>query len=340
MKLKLLLLLPLLTGFFSYGQGLTIPQWKALENYNHIPDTLLYEAERVLWNTVSYPDCYKFIHNADTTRFIAFFITRADDPNYRTLTRFGGASKVEIRGKGNNYYGYVLWGMKHQGEWYFDKDDELLFYSENTASAKNDLLIRVLTWHKFFAKGKGFWKGNGGNMFGMMKKGNPYAKEFPGVPKLVAVSKTRVATLNRLAINEWAEEVACTYQDSLWNALHTAHPVNYTRRFKGKFKDSYCTILHNTDGSAILMPLLYYNDQGEAWLQYFYLKRENSRNMLYKWNKFEHRKVNRPEGDESLEVIYDIRTIIPNWGWGTQNVISTVGFWENNFTEADLIPVE
>jgi hypothetical protein len=339
MKLKPTFFLIYLITFFSYGQGLTIPQWKELELYNTIPDSLLLQAEKELEYTIAPKDCYKFIHNADSTKFIALFVNRADGPGYKKLTRFGGAFQTEMGGKGNYYYGYVLWGMRYEGKWYFDKDDEHKFYSENTKSAKNDLLIERLTYHKFFPKGKSFWKGSGGNMFGMMEKRNPYAKEYPGVPELVARSKTRAKALSTMALNEQTQAFACTYQDSLWNALHTAHPLNYAKRYKGKYMEDHCMVLYNPEGTGVLMPLLYYNDKGEIWLQYFYLNRNGLQNSLYKWNKFEHKQVNRPAGDESLEAIYDIRTIIPNWGWGTQNMISTASFWEDNFNGTDLIAV-
>lgn len=339
MKQKQFLLLLCLISFFSYSQGLTIPQWEKLEQYNIIDDSLLSHAERTLEYTIAPKDCYKFIPNEDATKFIAFFVNSADDAGYERLTRFGGTFQTETGGNGNYYYGYVLWGMQYEGKWYFDKDDEHKFYSENTKSAKKNFLINRLTYHKFFPKGQGFWNGKGGNMFAMMEKGNPYGDDYPGVPELVARAKTRSAALDRMARNERTEAFACNYQDSLWNALHTAHPMNYTKRYKGKYMENYCMVLYNPDGNSILMPLLYYNDRGETWLQYFYLKRTGKRNSLYKWNKFEHRQVNRPEGSESLEIVYDIRTIIKNWGWGTQNMISTPSFWQDNFKETDLIPI-
>src|SRR5687768_13926401 len=65
-------------------------QWEDLQRrYNYIPAEMLTVAENELDSTISGRDCYKFICNSDTTRFLAFFLQRMDDPSYNKLIRFG-----------------------------------------------------------------------------------------------------------------------------------------------------------------------------------------------------------------------------------------------------------
>src|SRR5689334_18984723 len=118
---RLLFILLFFTGTFlsASGQAGTLSKnkrWAALQlQYDSIPIGRLKTIEKELDSTIAADDCYKFIHNADTTKFLAFFIQRKDDPSYSRVTHFGRVVHIHNQPSQNdsiNYYGYVLWGMK------------------------------------------------------------------------------------------------------------------------------------------------------------------------------------------------------------------------------------
>ena len=58
--------------------------------------------------------------------------------------------------------------------------------------------------------------------------------------------------------------------------------------------------------------------------------------IIFFFFSFPTKRIKHKPGDESLEIVYDIRTFIENWNWGTVNMISNDIFWTDNFTNKDL----
>lgn len=63
-------------------------------------------------------------------------------------------------------------------------------------------------------------------------------------------------------------------------------------------------------------------------------------NELFTWLRFPAKKINQEPGKESLQIVFDRRTYIENWNWGTVNMISNTSFWTENFKEFDLEQLE
>ena len=308
--------------------------------YNSIPTQWLRSIETELDSTISSDDCYKFMYNSDTTKFIAFFIMRRGNPKFNRLTHFGQVvTEYSARLDEDSilFLGYILWGMNYENNWYYDKDYETEFGDKSDDAAKNDFLFYSLSDIGFLKKTKTFWK-NGGekHIFGILSKSTSYMEEYIGLPEIVGWHKTFQKYRQSELLNEKIELIACSIEDNLWDKLHRVDSITFHTRYHSKYLISNCLVLYNSDRTNILLPILYYDNNVHPWVSYYYLKINATDTLLYMWTKFPTKKIDRKPGDESLEIIYDIRTLMKNWSWGTVNMISNKKFWNDNFKEADL----
>jgi hypothetical protein len=300
-RLLFIFLLSSVTVFGVFGQAgfllrpdkilPTTKQWTELQSkFNAIPTDRLKLVEKELDSIISAIDCYKFIYNADTTKFLAIFVQRKDDPSYPRLTHFGQVVHRHYQPSDSNsinFYAYIFWGMKFENQWYYS-----------------------------------------------------YLEEYVGLPEIVGWHKVSQGGRRKQLLNEEIEKTACVLEDDLWSSLHRSDSTTFHTRYKSKYTGRSCLVLYNSDRSKILLPILYYDSKSSPWVTYYFAKTNSADTILYKWTKFPTKKINRKRGDESLEIIYDIRNFIQNWGWGIVNMISTDSFWEGNFKDKDLQQVE
>ena len=321
----------------------TDKQWTDLQSqYNNIPTDKLRIIEKDLDSTISASDCYKFIHNADSTKFIAFFIMRKDNPKFDRLIHFGRTVHSHYRPSDKDsieYLSYTLWGMKYEENWYYDKEREYEFWDKTDKDAKVDYLFSIL--HDIgFLKNKTpelFWKTGGKtNRFRILPEGNSYLTEYAGQPEIVGFHKIFQIRRQKDLLNENIEMTSCAIEDDLWNTLHQSDSLAFHKRYKSKYSGKSCLVLYNSDRNKILLPIIYYDNKSQPWLTYYLIKNNFGETTIYKWTKIPTKKINRKSGDESLEIVYDIRTFIENWNWGTVNLINNENFWNNNFMDTNL----
>jgi hypothetical protein len=347
----LLLTTATITQVFGQQDFLLLPEkvlptdklWTDLQSqYNTIPNNKLRIVEKDLDSTIFASDCYKFIHNADSTKFITFFIMRKDNPKFDRLIHFGRSVHEHYRPSDNDsilFLSYVLWGMKYEQNWYYNKDREDEFWDKTDKSAKDVFLYYVLDDIEFFKKKnlESFWESGGvTNEFRILPRGNSYLKEYVGLPEIVGWHKTFQERRQRDLLNEKIEKFSCSIQNDLWNTLHQSDNLVFNSRYISQYSGDSCLVLYNSDRSKILLPIIYFDNKLQPWLTYYFLKINSGDTTLYKWTKIPAKKINRKPGDESLEIVYDIRTFIENWNWGTVNLISKENFWTNNFKEMNL----
>lgn len=318
-------------------------QWTELQSqYNFIPFEKLRIIEKDLDSTISASDCYKFLHNADSTKFIAFFIMRKDNPKFARLEHFGRTVHEYYRPSEKDsieHLSYTLWGMKYEENWYYRKEYEYEFWDKTDKDAKVDYLFSILD-DIWFLKNKtpeSFWE-NGGktNQFRILPEGRSYLTEYDGQPQIVGFHKIFQIRRQKDLLNENIEKTSCAIEDDLWNTLHQSDSLAFHIRYKSKRSGKSCLVLYNSDRSKILLPIIYYDSKSQPWLTYYFLDNSFSEPTLYKWIKIPTKKINRKPGDESLEIVYDIRTFIENWNWGTVNLISNENFWKNNCMDTNL----
>lgn len=324
----------------------TDKQWTELQSkFNSIPIDRLKFIEKELDSIISATDCYKFIHNADTTKFLAIFVQRKDNPSYSRLTHFGQVVHRHYQPSGNNpinFYAYILWGMKYENQWYYNKHLENEFWDKDIKAAQLNFLFFILRDVGFLkTKDEKFWLSGGDyKHFKILPKNNFYLEEYAGLPEIVGWHMVSQGGRQKQLLNEKIERTACAIEDELWNSLHRSDSVAFHTRYKSRYSGNSCLVLYNSDRSKILLPILYYDSKSNPWLTYYFLKITSTDTVLYHWTKFPTKKIIRKSGDESLEIIYDIRNFIQNWGWGTVNMISTDSFWTDNFTDKDLEPIK
>jgi hypothetical protein len=352
-RLVYIILLSTLTIAQAFGQetflsrkekGLpTNKEWQDLKvKYNYLPTAFLKTIEKELDSTISAEDCFKFIHNPDTTKFVAFFLQERNDKSHSRLTHFGQVVHRHYRTTDNDsieFYGYVIWGMKYEQDWHYDKDRENEFWDENLDIAKENFLFYVLDKVEYFKNKdeKHFWKvGGASNRFRVLSKGNSYLIEYAGLPEVVGWHKTSAEGRQEQLSNDKIEMIGCNIEDDLWNILHQADNTAFHTRYKSIYSGKSCLILYNSDRSKVLLPILYYDNQSKPYVTYYFAKINSTDTTLYRWTRFPTKRIKHKPGDESLEIVYDIRTCIENWNWGTVNMISNDSFWTDNFTNKDL----
>lgn len=319
-------------------------QWKDLQSQpNHIPTVHLKRIERELDSIISTPDCYKFLYNSDSTKFVAFFIMRHNNPKFERLTHFGRAVHKHYRPSPNDsilFLGYVLWGMKYKQNWYYHKDREDEFWDTVDKAAKSDFLFYVLDDIGYLNSSKAFWETGGEtNQFKILSANNSYLEEYTGLPEIVGWHKTSQLRRQNDLLNERVEKLACSIEDDLWNSLRQSDSALFNSRYQSKYSGENCLVLYNSDRTNILLPILYFDDKSKPWINYYFLRIRGANMSLFSWTKFPATPINREPGDESLEVVYDIRTFIEDWNWGTVNMISNESFWKDNFTDKDVRPL-
>lgn len=323
----------------------TNKRWTDLQSqYNFIPSNKLQVIEKELDSIISSNGCYKFIHNEDTSKFIAFFVEYKDNPSYSRLTHFGQVVHKYYRpSEGNSiiFYAYILWGMKYDNQWYYHKHLESEFWDKDLKSAQVDFLFHILNDVGFIKTNTNeFWSSGGDyNHFKKLTKNNSYLEEYAGFPEIVGWHKVSQGGRQKQILNEKTEILACAIEENLWNTLHRSDSLIFHSRYKSKYSGKSCLILYNSERNKILLPILYYDSASNPSLTYFFATINSEGTTLYKWTKFPTKKINRKPGEESIEIIYDIRNFIENWGWGTVNMISKDSFWKDNFTEKDLEPI-
>jgi hypothetical protein len=310
-------------------------------HYTELPKERLYSITKDLDSTVISNQCYKFITNSDKSKFLAFYITDRNSKTFDAIKReYGGTFRSYTWGVKKEtqieVFSYIVKRMLFKGKWYYDVDEYVQFYADNFDDAKSVFLIRSLLENRFFKKGekpienKNFWRKN------EFKKSYLYRDEYPDFPELVAASITGKKSRNKYNLNEATDKLACEISSSLWEYLQNSDSDLYSNRYKGKFMDDYCLCLYNSERNTILLPIIFYDKEKKAHLSYYVAKLSSNSVTLFKWKKFPDKQIHRASGKESLEVIYDVRNYITNWGWGTSNLISTSSFWDENFTNLDL----
>lgn len=313
--------------------------------HNYLPTSLLKEIEKELDSTISAQDCFKFIHNPDTSKLIAFFLKERNDRSHSRLTHFGRVVHYHYRPTENDsieFYGYIIWGMKHGEDWYYDKDWENEFWDKNLDIAKNNFLFYVLDKIGYFKNHdmRNFWKGEGsGNRFRVVSNKDSYLEEYAGLPEVVGMHKTSAEARHEQLLNEKIEMVGCALADRFWNSLHQADSSAFHTRYQSKYSGRSCLVLYNSDRSKLLLPVLYYDNQFKPYLTYYFATINSGDTTLYRWTKFPTKRLSYKPGDESLAIVYDIRNFIENWNWGTVHMISFQKFWVDNFTNEDLQPI-
>jgi hypothetical protein len=330
----------------SFAQESNIELWNSHiaymdSHYQLLPQQKLDSITKDLDSTVISNQCYKFIPNSDNSKFLAFYLTDRNSETFDALKReYGGTFRNYTWGEKKEgqveAFSYIVKGMLYKGNWYYDVDEYVEFYADSFDDAKSIFLIRSLLENKFFKKGekpvenKRFWKKN------EFKKSYLYGDEYPNFPELVAASISGKKTRNKYNSNKVTEKLACEISSDLWEYLQNSNSDLYSNRYKGKFMNDYCLCLYNLDRNTMLLPIIFYDKDRKPHISYYVAKTSSNSIILYKWKKFPDKEIHRASGKESLEVIYDIRKFILNWSWGTNNLISTFSFWNDNFTDSDL----
>lgn len=302
-------------------------KWNEVQSgYNYMPVAQLQIAEQLLDSTINSPACFKYIHNADTTKCFAFFIQLKSDPSFQRITRFGNGSQVYYKGNTPcpaEYYAYTVVGMVYKGQWYYDKINQTQFCESTDLSAQLKYLNYSLNNIEYLTKTKlDYW-----DVGGVQE----YFVAEPDTPRVVKNAVFDTKWRDRKVKNSAIEELLCPIQSDLWDELHQSDPAHYKTQYTGL---SDCLLLYNKDHNQALLPVLYYDDKKQGWLSYYYVRLTPKGIALYRWKKIEKRMVH-DDYDDTVVIADDVRSFIQLWSWGTGSMVSNDKFWEN-FTDADI----
>jgi hypothetical protein len=313
----------------SFSQNSIPEKWQSRiiyikEKYPNLPTQKLDSITIDLDSTAIGTHCYQFITNPDKTKFIAFFLTDNNDSSFHSVKReYGGIYRTftwaEKKGSQIEAFAYTVTGMLYKNKWYYSVGEYLEFYAASKQQAQDIFLTRTLAEENFFTgkqtrENRRFWDQN----------------DFAGNTLVVHASMGKKGRADYNA-NKAVEQIACTASSTVWTHLHDLDSLKYHRRYKSLSTGDHCLCLYNSQRNIILLPIIYYDHLDSAHLSYYVLKLSPTDSYTYTWKKFTEKPIHRSKGNESLEVVYDIRTFIKNWGWGTTNMISEDKFWKDNF---------
>lgn len=317
--------------------------------YPSLPQEKLDSVTLCLDSTAVADQCFQFICNSDKTRFIAFYLTDRNSASYADVRQdYGGIYRSYTlgadRGDRVEAFAYTVAGMWYCGKWYYDLQAYVSFYADNVAEARKVFLIRELNDRGFFRYGlpladNRFWKRG---PFGPVDETDIQVLDCAGrkaIPEVVDYAIRSQRTREGIKADRRLEGLACSVFHCLWNDLHGRDSARYHHRYTGTFKDNPCSVLYNAGRDRVLMPFITYDQNNQAHLEYFFLRLSENGSQLFTWQKFPARPVQGEKGTEGKAVIQDIRSFIPNWGWGTVNMISKQAFWEDQFSDRDLVPL-
>ncbi|KOS05060.1 hypothetical protein AM493_02685 [Flavobacterium akiainvivens] len=325
----------------------TEKQWKEVQNsYNNTIPVLEY-AQQDLEHTVVAKQAFKCIHNADTTRFIAFFVDRVDSEHYKFMDRFSGGSRMEYERRKTDtihYYGYMLWGMKYEGKWYFDKDKSVTLHAANLSEAQDIYLFDALVNIEYFKYIKDFWEGKKDNPLAIATDKNTHRAKYRipylGKPLIIENYTLHVAWMREEARDEKALTWFTPAADSLWAQLHRTKPFTCNKRFEEKYHDNKRYILLSPNRDKALVPIVYYDGTGRLWLEYYYIAKTTSGGLFYKWNKIPRKECETALRREFMIINNDIRTLVPDWKSTKRQAITDEAFWQNNFNDTDIQAIQ
>lgn len=262
-----------------------------------------------------------------------------DNPKFNRLINYGRTAQLYYRPSEENsieFISYILWGMKYDKNWYYHKDYEAEFWDKSDNLGKNDFLFYVLNDIGFLKEKntERFWKRGGERkIFKVIPRDCSYLKEYVGLPEIIGWHRIFQKRRQNDLLNEMTEKTACILESNLWDRLHQADSMTFHTRYVSKYSGKSCLTLYNSDRKQILLPLIYYDYNNKPWISYYFVKINNSDSTLYQWKKFPPKLIDQKPGDESLEIVYNIRTFIEKWNWGTVNLISNENFWNENFND-------
>ena len=344
--LKLVFLLafcPLLT----WGQSHSDAKWAKYIQYlntayNDLPASILDEATRYLDSTALTDHCYKFIPSSDSNKFIAFYLTSANPADQPLLKKeFGGTSHhidlfAASPGSETTVMAYTVCGTRYNNEWYYHKSDYYEFTAPDIESARTRFLMETLLEKDFFAfasfatrdkENKKFWSKNG-----FEKCTNPAKAQKEETPTLVSMASAEKKQRTEDILNSMVEQTAFRCYTNLWSVLHDADSVTYR---KPLYSDA-CISWYNPQRNMVLLPVVFYDHKNKPWVLYFVLKITKDSRNYYLWKRIPRKPMDWPKGNEVQQLVYDIRGYLPNWSWGSTNMIADKQFWSDNFKDEDL----
>jgi len=306
-----------------------------------LPAHQLRRLEFELDSLITADQCYAFLHSPDSSRFLALFAERRDHPSFDRMERFGRTAHVFYQADevDSIYFGgYALWGLNLNGHWYYSKEIECDFWDLDKKSARKNYTYYALKDEGYFTtRSKVFWA-NGGEsgMFKVVGASDRLWPEIEGLPEIVGWHNVAAENRKRQLSNAAIEAKACNVYAQLWQFLQQTDSLAHEPSV-GRYSGRSCMHLYNSDRNKVLLPVAYYDVTGSCWLRYFYAEIAENQVRLYEWMKFPLKRIEREKGAESLQVVYDLRTMLPGFNWGTNHMIRNSAFWQVNFETEYLL---
>jgi uncharacterized protein YbdZ (MbtH family) len=274
-------------------------------------------------STILASKCYNFIYSPDSSKFLAFFA--GSGPTGSHSNKFGGATnfKNNYQSKLPEFNGYMLWGMKHEGAWYFDKGTTLVFNDSNLTQAKDDFLFYSLQRQNFFenflSDDYQFWeRGGPGVQFLPLRAENylsVYGKCYEGLPVIVASGKKAHRWVSKDACNQWFESniERIKGQDSLF----------FNNDFPHRFHKNHFDLI-SVDQDKVMLSFYHKDKDDMLWMSFLYVQLNNDTvEQVFLWKK----SISFPNGWEMSVLLPFYRQCIPEWNYANE-VICDDSFWE------------
>ncbi len=295
-------------------------------HFNHIPDSLEFLTSW-LDSSIVAERCFKFIHSPDSTKFIAFFLVSEKDSLYRRVRKYGVTHYREDPVNDQlEFCGFMVWGMKYEGKWYYTREENVIFYDTDEDKAKFNFLYSQLAEELYFKKFeppfKDFWDHGGRGVEFLPIRVENYLRiysEFEGKPVIVAqgfhpyVRQTLKPCIQILK-NNW---------DYFKKMDSTLYDVFDTKDFNAQMVsihlDKVMIGFHHRD----------IHDNSHTTFIYFELKNDTIL-KTYQWRQ----SIETSKTLSGPDIYQYLRTIRPEWSYG-DTWLNDPLFWEAEFLKKE-----
>lgn len=155
------------------------PQQMKIYNssFNRMDTVLLKKIENLYDSTVLVEDCFKFIHNSDTTKFIALFMRKdqqkglKSDPTYLKIVRSFGITQSHSSytiEDSLSFIGFPVWGIRANNIWCFWRDCHYSCYNFEASSTQHAqkklehyILVQDVNFFNGYLENDSFWQTGG-----------------------------------------------------------------------------------------------------------------------------------------------------------------------------------
>lgn len=292
-------------------------------------------------------DQYQIIVDPIQIKFVAFFIAQVSAQDFKTLKDNQKDKNVNIISSkelnDENFlntipqtYAYIVKGVKHKDQWYYEKSEVTYFDSKNLEEGKQKYFFNLAKWN-FFKENStefnsDFWETSLFKKIKDIKQDSDWEKYGKTIWKTQEINDRPYIGYYEIVANELKrknkKEIAIFNQeisDTIFLPFYEKSISHNSKEFS-KYSMIYkkLTLIYPKEKNVILNPVMITDEKGEKTLRY-YLAFKNDKN-IYEWTYFKPQILPEKTWHYGSYIIEQLNAIT-EWNFSF-NSLDDKEFWE------------